>query len=854
MSRLATAVRFASLGVLLGAALPVQAAVTPFGQRVNDAIERGLVFLRQGQGGNGGMNDRDGGGTTGLAMLCFLEKRSSADWNAPALGYNGMAAEDQERVRRGINYCISSIPGFRGNQPYSYSTGACLMAASLYLVTGGPDDVGAGTPVSQAVANAVNGLRGTQGNFGCNEGGWNYNAPDDDGDLSTTQFAMAGLSAASALRPDAAATLPNSVEFVSSSKNGDGGHKYRGCGGYQSTSPMTASGIWTYRLAGLPTGDDRVQSAMRWLQSNYRYDSMVQVNGWPSQYYYLWAAAKALEVTGDDGTGAPLFSEAIGGLRDPVADGYPEESRRWYYDFAHWLTATQDGSGRWCTAAECWNTYSATAYSILVLERSLGGVCIVDDDDDGFCSTEDNCPDVPNPDQADADGDGVGDACDNCLNEPNRDQVDDDADGVGDACDDLVCAPDGLPDLCDGRDNDCDGQVDNGSDGAEPIAPGPCATGQPGICARGQRACLDGQVVCLADLPPQAEVCNRRDDDCNGIIDDGLVNVCGTCEMDPVETCNGQDDDCNGQDDDGEVCPPEEQCIEGACRQPCDGNECFNAGEYCNQDLNLCLEPCVGIECDFGQICDVDFNQCIDPCANVACPDPTQRCFEGECVVDSCTVIGCPDGAVCDGIECVPDPCANAMCPQGEFCRGGQCIPSCAQVSCPLFQACVDGVCVPDDCAGVRCPDGQACQAGACADDPCANVACDNNARCVGGVCVFDPCWNFDCPPGQVCTLASNDTAQCISRAPEDRPVVESPEADAGPGGGGGGGGGGPRFDAGTGPIVPGGGGDAGPGADGTSDASSGCAACSTTGGGPSTAVWFLGLVGLGLARRRRSR
>jgi hypothetical protein len=37
-----------------------------------------------------------------------------------------------------------------------------------------------------------------------------------------------------------------------------------------------------------------------------------------------------------------------------------------------------------------------------------------DSDGDGVPNSADNCPDVPNPDQADTDGDGVGDACDTC--------------------------------------------------------------------------------------------------------------------------------------------------------------------------------------------------------------------------------------------------------------------------------------------------------------------------------------------------------------------------------------------------------------------------------------------------------
>jgi beta-glucanase (GH16 family) len=73
----------------------------------------------------------------------------------------------------------------------------------------------------------------------------------------------------------------------------------------------------------------------------------------------------------------------------------------------------------------------------------------LDGDGDRVPDILDNCPVVPNPDQADSDGDGRGDACDgdddndgvgdtsdNCPFDPNPGQEDHDGDGVGDVCDD----------------------------------------------------------------------------------------------------------------------------------------------------------------------------------------------------------------------------------------------------------------------------------------------------------------------------------------------------------------------------------------------------------------------------------
>lgn len=58
-----------------------------------------------------------------------------------------------------------------------------------------------------------------------------------------------------------------------------------------------------------------------------------------------------------------------------------------------------------------------------------------DPDGDGVFGSDDNCPMVANPDQANSDGDALGDLCDNCPTVDNADQVNSDDDSMGDACD-----------------------------------------------------------------------------------------------------------------------------------------------------------------------------------------------------------------------------------------------------------------------------------------------------------------------------------------------------------------------------------------------------------------------------------
>jgi MYXO-CTERM domain-containing protein len=412
----------------------------------------------------------------------------------------------------------------------------------------------------------------------------------------------------------------------------------------------------------------------------------------------------------------------------------------------------------------------------------------------------------------------------------------------------VICAPltPASPEVCDGLDNDCNALVDDGVVGIGEV----CGTGRVGDCARGITACEGGVQICAPDDQPADELCNLRDDDCDGVIDDELRNACGTCGDLPFETCNGEDDDCDGVVDDSAPCPEGQGCAHGRCVDRCANNECADTLRCVD---GLCVSACDLLTCDVGQVCEGGL--CVDPCAGVQCA-ADQVCSGGACVAADCYSAGCAEGERCVDFICEADPCAELFCNEGEFCRDGACVPSCATVSCAFQQSCVDGACIDDPCAGITCPDGQACAAGACGGDPCAGITCGAGQRCEEGICSHDACFGILCPPAERCEVVEG-TAQCVGAwAPIDDP---SYEADAGVAE--------PDFGR---PVDPSAGdfgtvetGDAtlpstNPDASRNikqeADPVAGCA-CRTPGSGASSAFWALLPLGLApLVRRRRRR
>ena len=447
-------------------------------------------------------------------------------------------------------------------------------------------------------------------------------------------------------------------------------------------------------------------------------------------------------------------------------------------------------------------------------DDGLGDACDGDDDGDGIPDTGDNCPLIANPNQADQDDDGIGDVCDEdvdgdgvpneadtCPLIPNEGQLDTDGDGKGNVCDEdddddgeddvTDCAPLDpeishlLPEVCNGKDDNCSGIVDEANaqgcvqyyldidkDGygeAEfssclcgpdalflTVEPGDCEPFDPAINPGAAEACdgLDNNCDDVADLFEEScesdcgagvQMCeNGKWGDCSAVAPitctgfatcDQVPMCLEECPLPPPEVCNGIDDDCNGQPDDTFTCTPGQ-----ADTQACD--DCGVQERQCTDectwgDWGECIPQGVcepGSEKDEGTCgnCGVDHFQCNQQCQwqHVGCIG------QGSCDV------GDLETQLCGNCGSQTRAC-NGQCQWNDWTQcsgGGLCTPGAQNsTSCGLCgtqtRTCTDQ-CTWGSYGG--CSGEGVCSSGQMESQSCGN--CGTQYRTCNGNCQW-PGW-----------------------------------------------------------------------------------------------------------------
>ena len=233
---------------------------------------------------------------------------------------------------------------------------------------------------------------------------------------------------------------------------------------------------------------------------------------------------------------------------------------------------------------------------------------------------------------------------------------------------------------CNALDDDCDGEIDEHF----PEQEGDCSTGAPGVCSDGQYVCEQGHLRCVPGHEPQGELCNGLDDDCDGEIDElwrellgqacqvGLgacvregAYVCAVEEDRQVECnasagegsgerCNGIDDDCDGEvDEDFDLAGTCDVGV-GACRRQ--GHRVCDSGDP-DEMSTICAGPvgdpvderCNAIDDD----CDGEIDE---PFSDLGAP-----CVDDSGLCDALGIWACDEGGemhcLAEPVEPLPERC-----------------------------------------------------------------------------------------------------------------------------------------------------------------------------------------------------